>query len=62
VPVHLRDTSYPGARRLGHGKGYRDPHQFPEHHVDQEYRPPEAAGRRYYEPSGMGEEDDHDDR
>ena len=29
VPLHLRDASYPGAQRLGHGKGYRYPHDFP---------------------------------
>src|ERR1700675_3341230 len=26
VPEHLRDSSYPGAKRLGHGKGYKYPH------------------------------------
>jgi putative ATPase len=56
VPLHLRDASYPAARRLGHGKGYRYPHDYPGHRVDQEYRPPRFAGRRYYEPSGEGEE------
>ena len=57
VPVHLRDSSYPGARRLGHGKGYVDPHDHPGHLVDQEYRPESARDHRYYEPSGMGEEE-----
>ncbi|MGZ8578902.1 MAG: replication-associated recombination protein A [Actinomycetota bacterium] len=56
VPLHLRDTSYPGARKLGHGKGYRYPHDAPDHHVEQTYRPPAFEGKRYYEPSGMGEE------
>jgi putative ATPase len=56
VPLHLRDTSYPGARKLGHGKGYRYPHDFPGHRVDQEHRPVRFEGRRYYEPSGQGEE------
>src|SRR6218665_4049181 len=26
VPMHLRDAHYPGAKRLGHGKGYKYPH------------------------------------
>ena len=26
VPKHLRDAHYPGAKRLGHGKGYKYPH------------------------------------
>jgi putative ATPase len=56
VPLHLRDTHYPGARKLGHGKGYRYPHDFPGHDVEQEYRPARFEGKRYYEPSGEGEE------
>ena len=58
VPVHLRDTSYPGAKKLGHGKGYRYPHEYPGHFVEQEYRPVRFQGKRYYEPSGEGEERD----
>ena len=56
VPLHLRDASARGARQLGHGKGYRYPHDFPGHAVDQEYRPASVAGRRYYEPSGQGDD------
>jgi putative ATPase len=56
VPGHLRDASYPGARKLGHGRGYRYPHEYPDHHVEQEYRPPAFQGKRYYVPSEMGEE------
>jgi putative ATPase len=54
VPVHLRDTSYWGARRLGHGAGYEYPHDDPRGWVPQEYRPPEVAGQVYYEPSDHG--------
>jgi putative ATPase len=56
VPLHLRDTHYPGARKLGHGKGYRYPHDFPGHEVEQEHRPARFEGSRYYEPSDQGEE------
>jgi putative ATPase len=56
VPTHLRDASYPGAKRLGHGQGYRYPHDYPGHRVEQEYRPVRFQGKRYYEPSGEGEE------
>jgi putative ATPase len=56
VPTHLRDASYPGAKRLGHGAGYKYPHDHPGHRVEQEYRPVRFAGRRYYRPSGEGEE------
>ena len=60
MPLHLRDASYQGARQLGHGKGYRYPHDFPGHVVDQEYRPTAFSGRRYFEPSGMGEDRERD--
>jgi putative ATPase len=56
VPAHLRDASYQGAKRLGHGEGYRYPHDYPGHQVDQEYLPVRFKGSRYYEPSGEGEE------
>lgn len=56
VPAHLRDAHYKGAARLGHGKGYRYPHDDPEGWVDQQYLPDNLAGRRYYQPSSHGEE------
>ena len=54
VPAHLRDSSYWGAKKLGHGKGYEYPHDDPRGWVPQEYRPPELADRVYYEPSDHG--------
>ena len=56
VPLHLRDARYRGAKQLGHGKGYRYPHDFPGHAVEQEYRPASVTARRYYEPSGQGDD------
>jgi putative ATPase len=56
VPVHLRDSSYPGAARIGHGRGYVYPHDHPEGVVAQDYAPDAVAGRRYYEPSRHGAE------
>ena len=56
VPIHLRDASYKGAKRLGHGKGYEYPHDFPGHHVAQQYLPDALVGRRFYEPSEEGYE------
>ncbi|MFM8944620.1 MAG: replication-associated recombination protein A [Actinomycetota bacterium] len=56
VPTHLRDAHAPGARALGHGKGYRYPHDHPGHVVEQAYRPVRFQGTRYYEPSDQGEE------
>jgi len=54
VPTHLRDASYPGAAALGHGDDYVYPHDAPGGWAPQEYRPAEVAGRRYYQPSGIG--------
>lgn len=54
VPLHLRDTSYPGAKTLGHGEGYTYPHDDPAGDSTQEYRPASLAGRRYYYPSPHG--------
>jgi putative ATPase len=53
VPEHLRDASYRGAKRLGHGEGYRYAHDFPEHFVAQDYL---GAAKRYYEPTEQGVE------
>jgi len=39
VPIHLRDTSFKGADKLGHGVGYKYPHDYPGHVVVQEYMP-----------------------
>jgi len=62
VPAHLRDASYRGAAKLGHGKGYLYPHDFAEGIVRQGYLPDEAAGHRYYEPSRHGAEARYADR
>ncbi len=51
VPKHLKDTHYHGAKRLGHGEGYKYAHSFPGHHVEQDYL---AAPRAYYHPSDQG--------
>lgn len=54
VPKHLRDASYKGARRLGHGEGYIYPHTDPEKAKDQKYLP-DGVGP-FYSPSGNGED------
>ena len=54
VPIHLRDTSYKGAKQLGHGAGYKYPHDYPNHEVEQKYMPPSVEGHVYYVPTDMG--------
>jgi putative ATPase len=56
VPAHLRDAHYRSAASIGHGEGYRYPHDEPEGWVRQRYRPNEVEGHVYYEPSGHGGE------
>ena len=54
VPVHLKDTHYKGAEKLGHGAGYLYPHDFPGHYVKQQYLPDGMEGRTFYHPSDEG--------
>jgi putative ATPase len=54
-PKPLRDASYRGAKKLGHGQGYVYPHDDPRG-FDVDYLPDELEGRTYYRPSGNGEE------
>ncbi len=53
VPEHLRDASYKGAQRLGHGAGYQYAHDHPGHFVPQDYL---GVDKRYYEPTEQGTE------
>lgn len=56
VPKHLRDAHYPGAKALGHGLTYKYPHSFPGGWVEQQYLPDELVGKKYYIPSGNGQD------
>jgi putative ATPase len=56
VPKHLRDASYAGAARLGHGKGYLYPHDDPAGVLAQQYPPDALVGKRYYTPTTHGAE------
>lgn len=59
VPEHLRDASYKGAKRLGHGEGYKYAHEYEGHFVPQDYL---GADKRYYEPTEQGVEKKIKDR
>ena len=60
MPAHLRDSHYQGAKVLGHGAGYEYPHEHDHDElgawIDQQYLPDELRGRRWYEPSRHGHE------
>lgn len=49
VPDHLRDNHYTGASDMGHGIGYKYPHEYPNHYVKQQYLPDNLVGREYFE-------------
>jgi putative ATPase len=51
VPVHLKDSHYPGARRLGHGEGYQYAHDHPDAVAGQDYL---GVEREYYRPVDRG--------
>jgi len=53
VPVHLKDSHYSGAKRLGHGAGYQYAHNGEGGWVDQDYL---GVEKRYYEPTPRGHE------
>lgn len=50
VPVHLKDSHYTGAVKMGRGKTYQYPHQFPGHYVKQQYLPDAIRDTVYYRP------------
>ena len=54
VPINLRDSSYKGAKELGHGKGYKYSHDYPGARAIQQYLPHELRGIKYYEPKESG--------
>ena len=53
VPPHLQDAHYPGAAQLGRGQGYRYPHDYPGHSVEQVYMDKKV---NFYQPSEEGYE------
>jgi putative ATPase len=56
VPAHLRDAHYKGAERLGHGRGYRYPHDDPRGWVEQRYLPEGVEPGQIYQPGSHGRE------
>ncbi len=56
VPLRFRSAATGLMKSMGYGKDYKYPHEFEGNYVVEKYLPDELAGRRYYEPSGNGEE------
>lgn len=55
VPLHLRDAHYKGAEQLGH-VGYKYPHDYPGHYVEQQYLPDPIKHEVFYEAGELGSE------
>jgi putative ATPase len=54
VPFHIRNAPTSLMREMGYGEGYKYPHDYPEHFVEEEYLPENLRGRIYYRPSEQG--------
>jgi len=54
VPLHIRNAPTSLMKDLGYGKGYKYPHDYPDHFVEEEYLPENLKGRIYYHPSDQG--------
>jgi putative ATPase len=57
-PDYLRDAHYSGAKKLGRGVGYTYPHDEPGGVSDQRLLPEGLEGRRFYEPTDRGFEEE----
>jgi putative ATPase len=47
---------------LRYGNGYKYPHDYPGHLVEEEYLPEKLKGARFYRPDGQGAESDDEDQ
>ncbi len=49
IPMHIRNAPAKGMEEFGYGKGYKYPHDFPGHWVEQQYLPDKMLGTKYFE-------------
>jgi putative ATPase len=61
VPDHLKDANR-DREALGHGEGYDYPHEFPDHHIGQQYLPRDLLGKYFYRPTDQGYESEVGER
>ncbi|MEO0136485.1 MAG: replication-associated recombination protein A [candidate division WOR-3 bacterium] len=47
VPLHIRNAPTLLMKKLGYGKGYKYPHDYPDAKVEQDYLPENLKGRKY---------------
>ncbi|WP_017472664.1 replication-associated recombination protein A [Amphibacillus jilinensis] len=54
VPIHLKDSHYQGASKLGRGVEYKYPHNYPGGWIKQQYLPDPLKDKKYYKPLDTG--------
>ena len=50
IPMHIRNAPAEGMSEFGYGEGYKYPHDYPGHYVEQQYLPDKMLGTKYYVP------------
>ena len=58
VPLHIRNAPTKLMKKLGYGRGYLYPHNYPGAWVRQEYLPDKVKNRIFYRPTNRGLEND----
>ncbi len=48
VPMHIRNAPIEGMKKEGYGVGYKYPHDYPGHYVEQQYLPDKMVGTKYF--------------
>ena len=48
IPMHIRNSVAKGMEQFGYGEGYKYPHDYPHHVVEQQYLPDKMLGTKYY--------------
>ena len=48
IPMHIRNAPKEGMEQFGYGEGYKYPHDYPMHMVEQQYLPDKMLGTKYY--------------
>lgn len=48
IPMHIRNAPIKKMRELGYNEGYKYPHDYPGHWVEQQYLPDKMLGTKYY--------------
>ena len=48
VPMHIRNAPIEQMKALGYHEGYKYPHDYPGHYVEQQYLPDKMVGTKYY--------------